>query len=271
MNAFNINALQERIEHYLQAAEQVKTDDSADAIHDFRIASRAVLALEPLLRTTGKTRQWRRQTSRWLKALNHLRDLQVMQERFNIHPELASELEKSIQKEREAWESIRPRIAGKAFRKRLRRSVERFCQRCTGHPGYFAVAALLHWWDTLESVQTRFNATRADDPATLHRLRVAFKSLRYLANTLRNIGVIPADATAGLKHWHDLLGDIQDRQVAEQWLHHQADAKLAGQQVAESATLQARFMAEREQFQTMLTQLDAAITASLGSMLLPPA
>lgn len=270
MNTFNINALPERIERYLEAAEEVKSSEDVEVIHDFRIASRTVLALEPLLRTTSKTHQWRKQINHWLKALNHLRDLQVMQERLGEHPGLAKKLEKGIRKELQAWEHIRPHIADKAFRKRLNRSVESFCQRCTAHPGYFAATTLLLWWDTLEAVQTRFDLIREDKPATLHRLRVAFKSLRYLANTLRGIGVIPEEATAGLKHWHNLLGDIQDRQVAELWLHSKkADKTFSTQQAAESAGLQAQFMQEREQFQAMLVQLDEAITTNLRTLLEP--
>lgn len=271
MNTFNINALQERIEHYLTAAEQVSHDESADAIHTFRIASRTVLALEPLLRATGKTRQWRKPMNRWLKELNHLRDLQVMQERFGSHPELTAELEAGVQAELAAWAAIRPHIADKTFRKRLQRSVRKFCQHCAAHPGYFPAAALLLWWNTQEAVQARLNAVTADDPASLHRLRVAFKSLRYLANTLRNIGAIPADASTGLKHWHDLLGDIQDRQVAQHWLYSNgADAALPGQQAAESAQLQGQFIQERAQFQALLTQLDATVSASLSAMLTTP-
>ncbi len=270
MNTFNINALPERIERYLDVAEQVKRSEDADVIHDFRIASRTVLALEPLLRTTGKTRRWRKQINHSLKALNHLRDLQVMQERLGEHPELADKLEKSIAKELAAWQAIRRDIANKAFRKRLNHSVARFCRRCTTHPGYFAATTLLLWWDTLENVQTHFDAIRPDKPATLHRLRVAFKSLRYLANTLRNIGIIPEDATTGLKHWHNLLGDIQDRQVAEAWLQHKkAHKTFSAQQAAESASLQKQFMKEQEQFQVMLIQLDAAITVSLRNLLQP--
>lgn len=270
MTTFNINALPERIERYLDAAEQVKSSEDADVIHDFRIASRTVLALEPLLHTTGKTRHWRAQIQHWLKALNHLRDLQVMRERLGEHPALAGKLEKGIVKELAAWQAIRHTIADKAFRKRLNHSVERFCQRCSAHPGYFAATTLLLWWDTLETVQTRFDAIRADKPATLHRLRVAFKSLRYLANTLRNIGVIAEDATAGLKHWHNLLGDIQDRQVAEAWLQHKkAHTALSAQQATESASLQTQFMQEQAQFQAMLIQLDTAITASLRDLLEP--
>ncbi|MEB4591622.1 CHAD domain-containing protein [Candidatus Thiothrix sp. Deng01] len=271
MNTFNINALQERIEHYLATAEQVGHDGSADTIHAFRIASRTVLALEPLLRATSKTRQWRKPMKRWLKGLNHLRDLQVMQERLELHPELSMELEAGVQAELAAWAAIRPHIADKAFRKRLQRSARKFCQHCAAHPGYFPASALLLWWNTQEAVQARFNAITADDPASLHRLRVAFKSLRYLVNTLRNIGAIPADASTGLKHWHDLLGDIQDRQVAQHWLQGKgADATLPARQTAESAQLQGQFMQERAQFQALLTQLDTVVSTSLSAMLTPP-
>lgn len=267
METFNINALQERIENYLQLAEQVRGDDSADTIHDFRIASRSVLALEPLLRTTSKTGKWRKQMGGWLKALNQLRDLQVMQERFGKNRELNQELEAGIQAELQAWEAMRPKIADKTFRKRLEDSVGQFFQRCSNHPGYFAVTTLALWWETLGKVQTRLAAVEPDDLATLHRLRVAFKSLRYLVNTLRNIGVIPADANAGLKYWHDLLGDIQDRQVAEGWLDSKgASRKLSTQQVAEAAALREQFMGEQLQFQTMLIRLDVTVTTSLAAI-----
>ncbi|SEA69442.1 CHAD domain-containing protein [Thiothrix caldifontis] len=264
MDAFTINALQERIDNYLQLAAQVRVDDSPDTIHDFRIASRSVLAVEPLLRATSKTRKWRKPMSRWLKALNQLRDLQVMQERLGKNPELNRELEAGIQAELWAWGVLRPKIADKAFRKRLAASLEHFFQHCEDHPGYFTVTALALWWKTLGKVQARLAAVKQDEPATLHRLRIAVKNLRYLVNTLRHIGAIPTDANAGLKHWHDLLGDIQDRQVAESWLDsNRADRRLSIQQLAESAALCTQFNEEQYQFQSILIRLDATVTACL--------
>lgn len=268
MDTFNINALPERIERYLQLAEAVKSDNDPEVIHDFRIASRTVLALEPLLRTTSATRKWRKPVKRWLKALNHLRDLQVMQEHFGQHGTLDNKLSSSIRAELNTWENIRPDIAGKSFQRRLQRSLERFIRCCETYPGYFAVTTLSLWWQTLGEVQTRFAAIRPDDPATLHRLRIAFKSLRYLTNTLRNLNAIPEDANTGLKYWHDLLGDIQDRQVAQHWLDQaDADPALTGQQREEAASLQETFLHERLKFQQMLLQLDETVTSSLRHML----
>lgn len=268
MDTFNINALAERIEHYLAMAEQVKVDNDAEVIHDFRIAARTVLALEPLLSTTDKTGKWRTQMRNWLKALNHLRDLQVMQERFGEHSHLNTQLEAQIREELQAWEEIRPRIAGKKFRERLYYSLQHFTQYCETYPGYFAATTLSLWWQTLGKVEARFAAIDEDDPATLHRLRVAFKSVRYLTNTLRDLNAIPGDAKEGLKYWHNLLGDLQDRQVAHGWLTQAgADASLPDKQLEEAAQLQATFLRERLEFQQMLLQLDATVTTSLSHML----
>lgn len=263
MDTFNINALTERVEFYLQAATQVRADNSADAIHDFRIASRSILAVEPLLRKAGKTRKWRKPVLQWLKALNPLRDLQMMEERLGKERGLHKEIHADIQQELEKWRVLRTNIANDTFRKHLERSLEQFQHRCETQPAYFTVTVLALWWQTLGKVQTRLVATDADIPATMHRLRVAFKSLRYLTNTLRQMALVPEDANAGLKYWHDLLGDIQDRCATQKWLHGKGtEAALAAQQEAEAAALRARFRAEQICFQTTLLRLDAIVTAS---------
>ncbi len=238
MDTFNINALTERVESYLQAAAQVRADDSAAAIHDFRIASRSVLALEPLLRTVGKTGKWRKPMNQWLKALNPLRDLQMMEERLGEERGVRKALHADIRRELEKWQAIRPDIANDTFRKHLEHSLTQFQQRCTTQPTYFTVSVLALWWQTLGKVQARLVAVDANVPATLHRLRVAFKNLRYLTNALRHIGVVPEDANADLKYWHDLLGDIQDRCATNNWLQRKGTAAaLSAQQVAEAAAL----------------------------------
>jgi CHAD domain-containing protein len=268
MNTFNLSALMERAESYLQAAKQVKTDNSIDAIHDFRIASRSILALEPLLRTVGKTGKWSKPARQWLKTLNPLRDLQMMEERLNGERSLHKELRADIQRELEKWQAIRPGIANDAFRKHLEHSLEQFQHRCATQPGYFSVTVLALWWQTLGQVQTRLVAVDIDDPRTLHRLRVAFKNLRYLTNTLRQMGIVPEDANAGLKYWHDLLGDIQDRCATENWLRRKGmAATLPAQQVTEALALVRRFREEQMHFQTTLLRLDTLVIASQAQQL----
>lgn len=265
MDAFNINALTERVDAYLQIAIQVRADNSAITIHDFRIASRNVLALEPLLRTVGKTGKWRNPMNQWLKALNPLRDLQMMEERLGEARGVRQALHTDIRRELEKWQAIRPDIANDTFRKHLEHSLRAFQQHCATQPMYFSTSVLALWWQTLGKVQARLVTVDVNAPATLHSLRVAFKSLRYLTNALRHIGAVPEDANIGLKYWHDLLGDIQDRCVTHNWLQRQGiAAALSTQQVAEMATLSERFRAEQQRFQTTLLRLDALVTASLA-------
>ena len=71
-------ALQKRVQTYLDLAELSRNDHSVETIHDFRVSSRNLLAVEPLLRCVSETSQWKKMVRKYLKSLSQLRDTQVL-------------------------------------------------------------------------------------------------------------------------------------------------------------------------------------------------
>lgn len=256
-------ALHKRVKRYLKAVKRVKQDTSPKAIHEFRLASRNLLAVEPLLRTAGKHGNWHKKVKRWLKVLNKLRDLQVMQERLHIKGQLETKLQHHVDQAMHQWKQVRSTLANRRFKKQLKRSVQAFLQRSQTYPGYFSVTTLSLWWTTLGKMQNRLDAVQLDDPTTLHHLRIAYKSLRYLVNTLRDMQVVAENVQTDLKQWHEVLGDIQDRQVASVWLKQQEATQLASEQIQQAQQLIEHFGERQAQFRQTLTQLDATVTHCL--------
>ncbi len=217
--------LNQRVNDYLKLATKVREHSDEKTIHDFRVAARNILAVNKLF-LDDRCPECRKEIKTWLKALNHLRDLQVMQMRFvGKNADLDQTLEHEIEKAISQWEIVRTGVAPKEFIQRMKRRQKHSIAVINQNPHQLEEVLKAQWWRLIEKITKQFQSADINHPETVHTLRVTYKSLRYLVSFLNETGRIRTVNKDELKKWQDLLGEIQDDHVAEEWLkQHSPDA-----------------------------------------------
>ena len=257
-------ALSIRVHSYLDLAQRVRSDYSRDMVHDFRVTSRRLLAIEPLLITTSNTGYWRKRSRHWLKALNWLRDLQVMQSRFSSIAAIDKKLSGEIESELSRFKKSSKKIAGVRFRRRLLSSLDDYCIAVEASPKH-ASKTLFRYWRQV-SAKTAAQLSRVDysDIESLHRLRVKYKAFRYLLELLVECEFIDKRQVRNLKHWQDILGAIHDLQVAQNWLAKMTDTLgLQSQLNHEMQELSLSFQREKPALQLFIDGIDSQVNDCL--------
>lgn len=257
-------AMKHRIELYLDQARKVHLDSSADMIHDFRVASRYLLAIEPLLRCASDTKKWRKKVKHGLKSLTRLRDLHVFRTRFCDKPELIAILDKATEKELHNTTALRRHAGHNSYAKKLRAS---FRTLCSSKHNKSTIDALIYelWKKRWVKLTKSLQAVDYEDPASIHRLRISFKPFRYLASFLHESGLVPVSSFDEFKYWQDIMGDINDLDVASSWLQeitgHEA---LVAELAINASLLRQKMKSEHPAFSRFTAKINADVLAKLG-------
>ena len=160
-------ALQKRVQTYLDLAELSRNDHSVVTIHDFRVSSRNLLAVEPLLRCVSETSQWKKMVRKYLKSLSQLRDTQVLHGNLYGHDQFDTLLLEQMEHSLEEWRAISKNIVDVHFQNNLNASIEIFCSEIKADPPLFNRTAALQWSKTFQKVNMAIQSlglgTTADD------------------------------------------------------------------------------------------------------------
>ena len=260
-------ALHKRVQTYLALADISRNDHSVETIHDFRVSARNLLAIEPLLRCVSETFHWKKMVRDWLKSLNQVRDMQVLRGNLNGHVKIDTLLLKKIKYCLEEWQGISKTIADVHFQDNLNASLESYCYEIMADPALFNRTATSQWSKTFQKVNMAIQQARYTDPPTLHRLRIRYKSMRYLATFLREARVIDVLDILNLKYWQDLLGAIQDLEVGIKWLQESSNsADLIEQLKEESADLKQKFSDQEEQLEEFIAKIDSIVRSGIKKL-----
>lgn len=255
MNERNIQALTERIDSWLALAGRIAGDSDPDTIHDFRVASRHLLSISPLITEQSDSR-WPAKVKKYLKALNRLRDLQVLRERLQETDDaVAAMFEAAIAEALEQWQATGRHGVPERLKAELQHDLDRALKQLKNAPGGFADAVQRLCDSHCNRVLECLEAADISRPESLHRLRIAYKSFRYLITFLHDAGVLSEADREALKHWQEMLGRIQDDEVALEWLelHLPQQREWIERIGSESAELRQQFEREREQLRALIT------------------
>lgn len=249
-----VKTVEKRLKRYLKRARQMNRHTDRRTVHKFRIASRNMLVIAPLL---DESCAWKKRVKQQLKALGPLRDLQVLAARFSEGDPLHRELEKAIDRE---LRNIHLDIP-KTFRSQLKSSCTQAVHRMGKVPEHFEKAAASHFSAVTEKLLTRLAAINSDQPKTFHRLRIAYKNFRYLAVFIHDVGLLQHLDKKALKQWQMLLGNIQDDTVAAAWLQekHPEARDLISSIQQHSQALRQQFDDEKVQFQQFVAGLQSDV------------
>ncbi len=206
-------ALRKRLKRFRKRLRRLQKNATAENIHDFRIACREVLACYPLLKAIGPAQRWKPFLEDALDALDHLRDLQQMQEHLlqqqSGQPSLEHRtLEKPLRKATRRWLRYAPMLQAPEFLLAIA-ATEKSLKPHNKLSDTLQDAFQKQWKKALHHTQKCLLAADTTDLKSLHRLRIRYKGLRYLLELLENDTSLPVQQET-LKQWQDMLGDVQD-------------------------------------------------------------
>jgi len=220
--ALLITALDGRWENYRVQVKTCRREFSEEAVHDLRVATRRSLAVLDIARTLDPSPRLQK-TRRFLKDqlddLDDLRDAQVMlvevSETTESFPDLKPFEIHLQEREKHLLRLARKQINAlklSEFKKRIEKISDSLMKRTV--EGNFH--ARLH--QAVDNVYLRtmqaFVQVDASQPSTIHRLRLAFKKFRYMAEVVQPL--IPDYPESHLERMHvyqSAMGDIQDIEV----------------------------------------------------------
>ena len=257
--------LRARLRRFRKRLQSLQYSASPEAVHEFRIVSRELLACAPVLQVLGPTRFWRKHLRKAIKAINQLRDLQQLQERLSADQLSIFSLEKKADSALRHWQYYQPELHGKHFAMALQDTEKRVGKSRIEERSLLLHAWHSEWCSALAKVQKRLAVADAGHLKTLHRLRIRYKSFRYLLELLMEAG-LPMDIDASaLRYWQVMLGEVEDFRVMAKLARKLDASKEMHDQFARTASEKALiFMKQKEEFSHFLSAVDRQVMSSFS-------
>lgn len=222
MNNFGVrflDTLQARWEKFDQQLANCRAEFSEAAVHDLRVAARRLMACLDLARALDphpRLQRMRRALKGQIDELDDLRDCQVMlaelAEAAEAHPELTPLHSHLLASEKRLLRKARKQIKDlklSALKKRFEK-VHASLEERLARPE--AEAELLQAVDqAYETAARRYVQIDAAQPASIHRLRLAFKKFRYRVEIIHpTLPDFPEDLSKRMHDYQSLMGEVQD-------------------------------------------------------------
>jgi CHAD domain-containing protein len=224
VNRFLLEALDKRWKDYRAELKHCREEFSNEAVHDLRVASRRMLAFIRLLNSISprpRLQKLSRAFKDQLDEFDDLRDTQVVlaeiSETLQELPQLQNFQVHLQGRERTLLKTLRKKLRVIDLfdvSKRVRRMRETLKVELNAELISQAFQAVDHAFLITRQRRNWINPTQA---TSIHRVRIAFKSLRYMVEIVHPL--VPHFPLESLKHMHDyqsLMGEIQDVEVIMQ-------------------------------------------------------
>ena len=221
-----LDSLNTRWDKYKAELKTCRVEFSEAAVHDFRVASRRLLASFDLLRTMlrdPRIQKMRRVLKDQLDDLDDLRNIQALladiSETIHEFPVLQPYQEYLQHKEKKLLRAARKEIKSLKIES-LSKRIQKLNKTMATFEQTDLEASLFSAVDEIYAiVNRRYAMVEPSQPATIHRVRLAFKKFRYMIETLYPIlQNVPADYLKRMHDYQVAMGDIQDMEVALQEL-----------------------------------------------------
>lgn len=221
-----LEALDKRWKNYRAELKRCRAEFSNEAVHDLRIASRRILALIQLLNTISprpRLQKLNRAFKDQLDEFDDLRDTQVMLaevsetmqelpqlEKFQYHLQIVEEsLLKTLRKKLKVIDlfDVSKRVRKTRESLETKTDADLVSQTLHAVDDAFLITKQRHSW--IDSAQ----------PATIHRVRLAFKTFRYMVEIIHPLlNEYPPENFKQMNNYQSLMGEIQDVEVIMQTL-----------------------------------------------------
>lgn len=231
VNRFLMEALDDRWKNYRAELKRCRAEFSNEAVHDLRSSARRMLAFIQLLNSISprpRLEKLKRAFKGQLDEFDDLRDTQVMlaeiSETLQELPQL-QEFQDHLQGiEKDLLKTLRKKLKVIDLfevSKRIRRMRESLKSESTPD----LVSQLFEAVDDAFLITNqRRNWINLAQASTIHRVRIAFKSLRYMTEIVHPLlPAFPPDNLRQMHSYQSLMGEIQDVEIIMQAL---ADAPM---------------------------------------------
>ena len=221
-----LEALDKRWKNYRVQLKRCRAEFSNEAVHDLRIAARRMLALIQLLNSISPRPRLQKLSRAFKDQLDEFDDLRDTQVILAEVSETIQELPQ-LQKFQNHLQSAEENLL-KTLRKKLKVidlfDVSKRIRKTRESLGAEADKDLLV--PTLQAVDDAFLLTKqrhswidSAQPATIHRMRIAFKTFRYMVEIIHPLlKGYPFENLEQMNNYQSLMGEIQDVEVIMQTL-----------------------------------------------------
>ena len=231
VNQFLLEALDHRWKNYRGELKRCRAEFSNEAVHELRIASRRMLALVRLLNSISPRPRFKKLNRAFkdqLDEFDDLRDTQVVlaeiSETLHELPQLQEFQAHLHRVEKGLLKTLRKKLRVIDLfevSKRIRRIRESLKTELTGD---FVLQALQSVDDAYLITRQRRNWVNPAQASSIHRVRVAFKTFRYMVEIVHPLlPHFPPENLKSMHHYQSLMGEIQDVEIIMQAL---ADAPV---------------------------------------------
>ena len=225
-NQLLLEALENRWKSYRAELKRCRAEFSNEAVHDLRVATRRILAIIQLLNSVAprpRLQKLSRAFKEQLDEFDELRDTQVILAEISeiIHelPQLQG-FQKHLQySEERLLRNLRKKIKqleSSEVTKRIRKTHQAIeaetnsdllSQVMQAVDDVYLITKQRHGWVDLAR------------PATIHRVRIAFKTFRYMVEIIHPLlKDFPVEHLKRMNDYQSLMGEIQDAEVFMQTL-----------------------------------------------------
>src|SRR6266508_5960643 len=226
INEFLMEALDQRWKNYRAELKRCRTEFSNEAVHDLRISARRMLAFIQLLNYISprpRLQKLNRAFKDQLDEFDQLRDTQVilaeLSETLQELPQL-QEFHRYLQEvEKGLLKTLRKKLKVIDLfdvSKRIRRMRESLKAESDSHltlPVFQAVD------DAFLATKQRQNWITPTAATTIHRVRIAFKTFRYMVEIVHPLlNDFPSENLKQMHDYQSLMGEIQDIEIIMQTL-----------------------------------------------------
>jgi CHAD domain-containing protein len=223
VNHFLLEALDQRWKNYHAELKRCRAEFSNEAVHDLRSASRRMLAFIRLLNSISprpRLQKLNRAFKDQLDEFDDLRDTQVVlaeiSETIQELPQLQPFQETLQDREKRLLKSLRKKLKVIDLfdvSKRIRR-IRESLNAGSNSNGELVLQTLQAVDDAFLITRQRWNWINPAQATTIHRVRLAFKTFRYMVEIIHPLlHIFPFE---NLKYMHDyqsLMGEVQDVEV----------------------------------------------------------
>lgn len=221
-----LETLETRWEKFRLELKKCRKEFSEEAVHDLRVATRRLLAYFDLLRAIvphKRIQKIRSALKNYLDELDDLRDVQVMlvdvTETIQELPDLKPFLAYLKKEERQYLHMVRKVIKirdTKSLSKRVKKVQEMVLKLDEEHLNQLVFLAVDH---AFARVLQAYSIMDVENVASIHKLRIAFKKLRYSIEIVHPLlPNFPQNNFERMHQYQSKMGDIQDLEVFSQHL-----------------------------------------------------